>query len=124
MAVPASASPPDRRRRSIEITVSVIICHVIRSFRDRGTEDIFDGADTRSARRACPRTLWRVARRKLDQINRVQELRELAVPPGNRLESLGGERRGQYSIRINDQYRICFSWEAGHADEVEITDYH
>ena len=97
---------------------------MIRSFRDRGTEDVFDGADTRAARRTCPRTLWTVARRKLDQINRVQELRELAVPPGNRLESLRGERRGQHSIRINDQYRICFRWEAGHADEVEITDYH
>jgi proteic killer suppression protein len=98
--------------------------YVIRSFRDRGTEDVFDGADTRTARRSCPRTLWTVARRKLDQINRVQELRELAVPPGNRLESLRGDRRGKYSIRINDQYRICFRWEAGYADEVEITDYH
>jgi proteic killer suppression protein len=97
---------------------------VIRSFRDRGTEDIFDGADTRSARRTCPRELWTIARRKLDQINRIQELRELAIPPGNRLESLRGERRGQYSIRINDQYRICFFWEAGHAGEVEIEDYH
>ena len=97
---------------------------MIRSFRNHGTEDVFDGADTRAARRTCPRTLWTVARRKLDQINRVQQLRELAVPPGNRLESLRGERRGQHSIRINDQYRICFRWEAGHADEVEITDYH
>lgn len=85
---------------------------------------LFDGADTRAARRTCPRTLWTVAWRKLDQVNRVQELREVAVPPGNRLESLRGKRRGQHSIRINDQYRICFRWEAGHADEVEITDYH
>ncbi len=97
---------------------------MIRSFRNHGTEDVFDGADTRAARRTCPRTLWTVARRKLDQMNRVQEVSELAVPPGNRLESLRGERRGQHSIRINDQYRICFRWEAGHADEVEITDYH
>ncbi|MFC2174107.1 type II toxin-antitoxin system RelE/ParE family toxin, partial [Acidobacteriota bacterium] len=61
---------------------------------------------------------------KLDQLNRVRDLQELAVPPGNRLESLRGDRQGQYSIRINDQYRICFRWEAGDAFEVEITDYH
>jgi proteic killer suppression protein len=60
----------------------------------------------------------------LDQINRVRDLRELAVPPGNRLEPLRGNRSGQYSIRINDQYRICFYWERGYADEVEIDDYH
>jgi len=65
-----------------------------------------------------------VARRKLDQINRVRELAELAVPPGNRLERLRGHRSGQYSIRINDQYRVCFHWETGYADDVEITDYH
>jgi len=68
--------------------------------------------------------VWAVARRKLDQLNRVRDLRELAVPPGNRLEALGGNRRGQFSIRINQQYRICFRWESGHAYEVEITDYH
>lgn len=85
---------------------------------------MFDGRETRAARRACPPGLWRVARRKLDQINRVGDLRELAVPPGNRLERLSGDRRGQHSIRINDQYRICFRWEAGFAEDVEITDYH
>ncbi|OGP83806.1 MAG: plasmid maintenance system killer protein [Deltaproteobacteria bacterium RBG_13_65_10] len=97
---------------------------MIRSFRDRGTEDLFDGADTPAARRACPRNLWPVARRKLDQINRVRDLLELAVPPGNRLERLRGNRTGQQSIRVNDQYRICFRWEAGNAYEVEVTDYH
>ncbi|HKO29749.1 MAG TPA: type II toxin-antitoxin system RelE/ParE family toxin [Nitrospiraceae bacterium] len=76
------------------------------------------------ARRVCPRTLWQVVRRKLDQINRVRDLRELAVPRGNRLERLHGDRGGQHSIRINDQYRICFRWEAGDAYEVEISDYH
>ena len=64
-----------------------------------------------------------MARRKLDQVNRVRDVSELAVPPGNRLERLRGERQGQFSIRINDQYRICFKWEGEHATEVEITDY-
>ena len=97
---------------------------MIRSFADRGTEDIFDGAETRAARRTCPKTLWPIARRKLDQLNRVRDLVELAIPPGNRLERLRRDRAGQHSIRINDQYRICFRWENGYADEVEIADYH
>lgn len=97
---------------------------VIASFADIATEDIFDGADTRLARKACPANLWAVARRKLTQMNRVRDLKELAVPPGNRLEALRGDRAGQHSIRINAQYRICFRWEEGHAYEVEITDYH
>lgn len=69
----------------------------------------------------CPRNLLKVARRKLDQINRVKDL---AVPPGNRLERLRADRRGQHSIRINDQYRVCFRWEAGDVYEVEVADYH
>jgi proteic killer suppression protein len=97
---------------------------VIRSFRDPGTEDVFNGLDTATARRVCPRSIWAVARRKLDQLNRVRELRDLSIPPGNRLEPLRGTRQGQHSIRINDQYRVCFRWEAGDAQEVEITDYH
>jgi proteic killer suppression protein len=97
---------------------------VIRSFRGRGTEDIFDGVDSSMARRTCPGNLWQVARRKLDQVNRVRDLSELAVPPGNHLERLRGDRKGQHSIRINDQYRICFRWEAGDVYEVEIADYH
>ena len=97
---------------------------MIQSFRDQGTEDVFDGVDSRAARKTCPRSLWSVARRKLDQINRVRELGELAAPPGNRLERLHDDRIGQHSIRINQQYRICFRWENGHAFEVEITDYH
>ena len=97
---------------------------MIRSFRDRGTEDLFDGADSPAARRTCPRVLWATARRKLDQVNRVQDIRELADPPGNRLEWLGGDRRGICSIRINDPYRICFRWKAPDAYEVGVTDYH
>lgn len=97
---------------------------VIASFADKGTEDVFDGVSSKEARAACPSDLWAVARRKLTQINRVRDLTELAVPPGNRLERLKGDRSGQYSIRINDQYRVCFRWKDGYADEVEITDYH
>ena len=97
---------------------------MIRSFADKGTEDVFDGISSKDARSVCPLSLWAVARRKLTQINRVLELAELAVPPGNHLERLRGDRAGQHSIRINDQYRVCFSWKAGYADDVEITDYH
>ncbi len=97
---------------------------VLASFRNRGTEDVFDGSETRAARRVCPKNLWAIARRKLDQINRVRGLKDLAVPPGNRLEALRGDRRGQHSIRINERYRICFRWEGQDAYDVEIADYH
>ena len=97
---------------------------MIRSFRGRGTEDIFNGSDTPAARQTCPKALWAVARRKLDQINRVRDLQDLAVPPGNRLERLTGKRSRQHSIRINEQFRVCFHWETGDAYEVEIADYH
>lgn len=97
---------------------------MIRSFADRATEDIFDGRNSAEARRALPRDLWKLAGRKLDQINAVVTLDDLKVPPGNRLEALRGDRRGQYSIRINDQYRICFAWDEGEAIAVEIADYH
>ena len=106
------------------ITQPVIIDTVIRSFADAATEDLFDGVDSRRARAACPAALWPVVRRKLTQLNRVRGMRELAVPPGNRLERLHGDREGQHSIRINEKYRLCFRWEEGHADEVEVTDYH
>ena len=105
-------------------TAPVIILSVIRHFADAATEDLFNGIDSRRARRACPPTLWAVVARKLTHLNRVRELRELAIPPGNRLEALRGARRGQHRIRINDQYRICFRWEEGYADDVEVTDYH
>jgi proteic killer suppression protein len=79
---------------------------------------------TLAARGACPKDLWRIAVRKLDQLDSVSSMDELRVPPGNRLEALSGDRKGQFSIRINDQYRICFKWiETGPVD-VEITDYH
>lgn len=97
---------------------------MIRSFADEATENIFNGINSKKARRSCPQTLWPVMRRKLTQINRVTDLEQLSVPPGNRLESLRGARTGQHSIRVNDQYRICFRWEEGLADDVEVTDYH
>lgn len=97
---------------------------MIRSFRDGGTEDIFNGRNTKAARRCCPRATWRVATRKLDQLDSAERLNDLRVPPGNRLEALSGEREGQHSIRINDQDRICFVWTEGGPFEVEITDYH
>jgi proteic killer suppression protein len=97
---------------------------VIRSFANLATEDVFNGVDGRRARAVCPADVWPIARRKLTQLNRVRNLRELAVPPGNRLEALRGSRAGQHSIRINAQYRICFRWEDGYADQVEVTDYH
>jgi toxin HigB-1 len=97
---------------------------VIVLFKDEGTEDVFDGRDTKKARKACPQNLWRVARRKLDQINQAAELDDLRVPPGNRLEELKGDREGQHSIRINEQYRVCFTLTERGAEEVEIVDYH
>ena len=71
-----------------------------------------------------PRQLWNIAARKLDQMDAAAALDDLRVPPGNRLEALKADRAGQYSIRINEQYRICFEWSEAGAEEVEITDYH
>jgi len=97
---------------------------MIKSFRNQATEDIFNGKVSRAAMKVCPKNLWKIAFRKLDQLDSVSSLNELRVPPGNRLESLSGNRKGQYSIRINDQYRICFKWIENEPDDVEITDYH
>ncbi len=97
---------------------------MIHSFRSAGTEDVFNGRNTPQARRTCPQNIWRVAGRKLDQLDSVTSLEDLRIPPGNQWEALKGERRGQYSIRINDQYRVCFTWIEGEPDQVEIVDYH
>lgn len=97
---------------------------MIRSFADNGTEDIFDGRNSAAARRLLPRNLWNIAFRKLDQIDVSVALEDLRVPPGNRLEALKADRKGQHSIRINDQFRICFTWSGSAADNVEIVDYH
>ncbi len=97
---------------------------MIKNFKDRATEDIFNGIDSKVARKACPKNLWRIAARKLDQLDSVSSMDELLVPPGNRLEALSGNRKGQFSIRINDQFRICFKWTETGPVDVEITDYH
>jgi proteic killer suppression protein len=97
---------------------------VIRSFIDAGTEDIFNGRNTKLALRACPRDLWSVAVRKLEQLDSAEDLDELRVPPGNRLEALAGDRKGQHSVRINSQYRVCFVWSDSGPAEVEFVDYH
>jgi proteic killer suppression protein len=92
---------------------------MIRSFRDAKTEALFNDLDV-------PRfsSIERVARRKLLYLCQAKDLEDLKVPPGNRLEAMKGDRKGQYSIRINDQWRICFRWKGGDAYDVEITDYH
>jgi proteic killer suppression protein len=97
---------------------------MIESFADKATEDIFNGANSAAARKLLPKALWKIAFRKLDQIDSATTLDDLRIPPGNRLEALKAERSGQYSIRINDQYRICFKWTQGGASLVEIVDYH
>jgi proteic killer suppression protein len=93
---------------------------VIRSFKDSRTEKVWH----REPVRAFGPDLQRAAQKKLRLLNAASELNSLRVPPGNRLEKLSGDRAGQYSIRINDQFRICFVWADGGADDVEITDYH
>ena len=93
---------------------------MIRSFKDSEVEKIF--ALQRS--RKLPHDIQQVALRKLRMLNNARTLQDLSSPPANRLEKLSGDRAGQYSIRINDQWRICFEWQDGDAREVEITDYH
>ena len=97
---------------------------MIRSFETSGTEDVFNGRNTKDARKTCPRDLWKVAARKLEQLDSVERLEELRIPPGNRLEALLGGRKGQHSIRVNDQLRVCFTWTDEGPSAVEIVDYH
>ncbi|HKI49821.1 MAG TPA: type II toxin-antitoxin system RelE/ParE family toxin [Desulfobacteria bacterium] len=97
---------------------------MIQSFRNRATEEIFNGQSTKAARKICPQNLWDIAFRKLDRLDSVSALKELRVSSGNRLEALSGDRKGQCSIRINDRYRICFIWTENGPMDVEILDYH
>jgi proteic killer suppression protein len=93
---------------------------MIRSFADRETERLF----ARTPGRRFPPELHRVMLRKLLQLDAADGLDDLRIPPGNRLEALKGDRKGQHSIRVNDQWRVCFRWDGGDAYEVEIVDYH
>lgn len=93
---------------------------MIKGFRDRETERIFN----REVSRKLPYPIQRIAMRKLWMLDAATDLVDLRVPPGNRLEALAGNRRGQHSIRINQQWRLCFTWRSGNAYDVEITDYH
>jgi toxin HigB-1 len=96
---------------------------VIQSFGDATAADLFRERNTRSARR-IPREIWRVAQRKLKALDVAARLEDLTIPAGNRLEALKGHQAGRHSIRINDQYRVTFRWEQGHAHQVRIEDYH
>ncbi|MHB1513982.1 MAG: type II toxin-antitoxin system RelE/ParE family toxin [Acidiferrobacter sp.] len=92
---------------------------MIRSFRKTRTKDLFNDEDVPRFR-----AIERVARRKLLYLHQARRLEDLKAPPGNRLEALKGDRKGQHSIRINDQWRVCFRWQNGDAFDVEIVDYH
>ena len=93
---------------------------MIKTFRDKETEKIFNRLHSRK----LPQNIQHLARRKLVILDAATELTALRVPPGNRLEGLKSDRKGQHSIRINDQWRICFKWQTGDAYDVEIADYH
>ena len=96
---------------------------MIINFLDQTSEDIFNGFDTKQARR-IPYSIWKIAIRKLDILNAAHGLMDLRIPPSNRLEALKGNYKGKYSIRINDQYRIVFEWSDANAKDVQIIDYH
>jgi len=93
---------------------------MIKSFASRETEKLF----ARQFSRKLPQSIQRMARVKLDILDAAEALDDLRVPPSNRLEKLSGDRQGQYSIRVNDQWRVCFEWRSGDAYRVEIVDYH
>jgi toxin HigB-1 len=93
---------------------------MIKTFRSRETEKIWNGVRSKH----LPQDIQQIARRKLRMLNNARSLNDLRVPPANRLEALRGSRSGQHSIRVNDQWRICFVWMDGDAENVEIVDYH
>jgi proteic killer suppression protein len=96
---------------------------VIRSFADQGTADVYVGLESKAARR-IPKPLWPVVRRKLDVLHRARSVKDPRYPNGNRLETLKGARAGEWSLRVNEQYRITFQFEDGHAHQVACEDYH
>ncbi len=122
-------SPSRRNQHGSELTlagstVSVLLCGMAIEFRNQGTEDVFNGVDSKAARKVCPPELVDRAREKLFLLDDAEELQDLLVPPGNRLEALKADRKAQHSIRINDQFRVCFRWTERGAEDVEIVDYH
>jgi proteic killer suppression protein len=96
---------------------------VIRTLADDATRDIWNGVNTKAARR-IPRELWPIVRRKLDQIDAMTKLEDLKVPPGNRLHALTGDLLGWHAVRVNDQYRIVFRFDGADAFDARCTDYH
>ncbi len=96
---------------------------MIQSFADETTADLFRERNTRAARRV-PAEIWRIAQRTLKAIDVAARLDDLRIPAGNRLEVLKGDQAGRHSVRVNDQYRVTFRWEQGHAYEVRVEDYH
>jgi len=97
---------------------------VIVDFYNQGTEDVYNGVNSRQARKTLPVELRGIALRKIYFLENAVDFKDLRMPPGNRLEVLRGERQGQYAIRINDRYRICFVWSEKGPKRVEIVDYH
>lgn len=93
---------------------------MIRSFADKGTQRVWHEEYVR----ALDKSLQRAVLRKLELLHAAADVEDLRIPPGNRLERLTGDRRGQYSIRVNAQWRLCFTWHEGGADDVELVDYH
>ena len=96
---------------------------MIQSFANQTTADIFRERNTKAARQ-IPKDVWRSAQRKLKMLDVAAQLNDLESPPGNRLQALKGQMKGRHSIRVNDQYRVTFRWEDGHAFEVAVEDYH
>ncbi|QQR81455.1 MAG: type II toxin-antitoxin system RelE/ParE family toxin [Deltaproteobacteria bacterium] len=96
---------------------------MIQGFKDKASSDIYHGHDTREARKIS-KQLWKLIARKLDTLNGASVVQDLRIPSGNRLEKLTGRLSGKYSIRVNDQYRIVFSFKDGSANDVQVVDYH
>lgn len=121
-----SAHPKNRSMRTSSTRIHgihVYCCTVVVSFGDKTTEDIFHGQDTKASRKIA-RKLWERVQSKLDLLNAAISLPDLRTPPSNRLEKLRGDLEGFYSIRVNDQYRVVFRFEAGNCHDARCADYH
>ena len=123
MTIHKCCAPSPASTESSYSTLDVLQHYVIRSLADETTSDIWNGVNSKAARR-IPRDLWSIVRRELDQIDAVTRLEDLRVPPGNRLHALVGDLAGRHAIRVNDQYRVIFRFEGHDAYDVRFTDYH